>query len=82
MNQSPPLTLADLSAGGQAKITSYTAASTGTERLREMGLLPGTTVKVVRLAPMGDPMEVEVRGYKLSLRKVEAGQILIESAAP
>lgn len=78
MDDLPPFTLAGLSAGSKAKITSYATAATGTERLREMGLLPGTIVQVVRLAPMGDPMEVEVRGYKLSLRKVEAGQILIE----
>lgn len=75
------MTLAELGAGGRAKIISYSSSS-GTERLREMGLLPGTMVQVVRLAPMGDPMEVEVRGYKLSLRKLEAGQILIEVVTP
>jgi len=37
-----------------------------------MGLLPGTRVRVVRMAPLGDPIEVEVRGYSLSIRRAEA----------
>ena len=41
-------------------------------RLREMGLLPGTRVKFLRWAPLGDPLEIELRGYKLSLRRHEA----------
>jgi ferrous iron transport protein A len=45
------------------------------QRLLEMGLTPGTRVRVVRFAPLGDPMDVEVRGYHLSLRRSEAGQI-------
>lgn len=46
-------------------------------RLLEMGLLVGTTVEVVRFAPLGDPLELKVRGYHLSLRRHEAERILV-----
>ena len=48
-------------------------------RLREMGLLPGTTVTLVRAAPMGDPLEIKVRGYHLTLRKSEADHVVVEA---
>ncbi|MCW9708571.1 FeoA family protein [Fodinibius salsisoli] len=47
-------------------------------RLLEMGLLPGTTVEVIRSAPLGFPIEIKVRGYLLTLRKEEAECIEIE----
>ena len=47
-------------------------------RLMEMGLLVGTTVELVRFAPLGDPVEIKVRGYNLTLRKHEAEQILVK----
>jgi ferrous iron transport protein A len=46
-------------------------------RLMEMGLLVGTKVELVRFAPLGDPVEIKVRGYNLTLRKNEAEQILV-----
>ena len=46
-------------------------------RLIDMGLTPGTQVKVVKVAPMGDPLEVSLRGYELSLRKEDAAQIRV-----
>jgi ferrous iron transport protein A len=46
-------------------------------RLMEMGLLVGTTVELVRFAPLGDPVEIKVRGYNLTLRKHEAEQIYV-----
>jgi ferrous iron transport protein A len=49
-------------------------------RLLEMGLLVGTPVQLVRYAPLGDPVEIKVRGYNLSLRRHEAEQILVRSA--
>ena len=48
-------------------------------RLMEMGLLVGTKVELVRFAPMGDPVEIKVRGYNLTLRKHEAEQILVKA---
>lgn len=47
-------------------------------RLREMGLLPGTPVEIIRSAPLGFPIEIKVRGYLLTLRKEEAQCIEIE----
>jgi ferrous iron transport protein A len=47
-------------------------------RLREMGLLPGTTIIFVRRAPLGDPIEIRLRGYSLSLREQEAAGILVK----
>jgi len=46
-------------------------------RLMEMGLLVGTSVELVRFAPLGDPVEIKVRGYNLTLRKNEAEQIFV-----
>ncbi|MBI3829442.1 MAG: ferrous iron transport protein A [Planctomycetes bacterium] len=45
------------------------------QRLMEMGLIEGVDVKVVRIAPLGDPIEIEVQHYKLSLRKSEAQRV-------
>ena len=47
-------------------------------RILDMGVVPGTEVEVVKLAPLGDPIDLLVRGYHLSLRKEEAGEILVE----
>ena len=76
--------LAQLSVGASAVIKSYPASGAAFTRLREMGLLPGTRVTLVRVAPMGDPIEIQVRGYRLSLRKSEASQVEVspELAAP
>jgi ferrous iron transport protein A len=48
------------------------------QRLMEMGVVTGTRIRVVRLAPLGDPMEVELHHYLLSLRKSEAGAVEVE----
>jgi ferrous iron transport protein A len=50
------------------------------QRLLEMGLTSGTTVKLIRFAPLGDPLEILVRGYHLSLRKQEAELVMIIKA--
>jgi ferrous iron transport protein A len=44
-------------------------------RLMEMGLVPGTALKVAGVAPLGDPIEIELRGYRLSLRRSEASRV-------
>ncbi len=51
-------------------------------RLMEMGLIPGTTVAVVNVAPLGDPLEIEVRRGRLSIRRFEAAQIRVRATAP
>jgi ferrous iron transport protein A len=50
-------------------------------RLMEMGLLVGTPIELIRFAPMGDPVEIRVRGYNLTLRRSEAEQILVTPAS-
>lgn len=71
------LTLDRLGAGDQGRIKALTGAPDVRRRLAEMGLTPGTMLRVVRFAPLGDPIDVEVRGYHLSLRKDEARQVTL-----
>ena len=69
-----------LSCAAVGQIVDVTALNVSPEakaRLQEMGLLPGTPVQLIRFAPLGDPVEIKVRGYHLTLRKHEAEQILV-----
>ena len=68
-------TLDTLAAGQAGRIAAVSGELDVRRRLLEMGLTPGTTVKVVRFAPLGDPIDIEVRGYHLSLRKHEASLV-------
>lgn len=69
-------TLYDLKPGESGVILSVGNQSSAVKRrLVDMGLTPGTTVKVTKIAPLGDPLEVTLRGYELSLRKADAAQI-------
>lgn len=71
-------TLQELSPGESGMIVSVGNQSGAVKRrLVDMGLTPGTGVKVTKIAPLGDPLEVSLRGYELSLRKEDAGQIQI-----
>jgi ferrous iron transport protein A len=71
--------VADLAVGQQAEIASIDCERRLARRLMEMGLLPGTRVRVVRLAPLGDPIELRVRNYSLSVRRAEAAKIALAS---
>lgn len=71
-------TLADLKPGEKAKIIRVGGEAAANKRLLEMGLTRGAPLCVVRVAPLGDPVEIKVRGYNLSLRKTEARTIEIE----
>jgi ferrous iron transport protein A len=51
-------------------------------RLMEFGLVPGTTVEVVRIAPLGDPVQLLVRGCRLSIRRAEAAEVTVFSGEP
>jgi len=64
--------LSDLEQGTSAVIASIPLGDTSMTRLRELGLLPGTTIKIIRRAPLGDPIEISVRGSLISLRANEA----------
>jgi Fe2+ transport system protein FeoA len=72
-------TLTDLSPGESAEITHLGGSPEIRMRLLEMGLTSGTPVRIVRVAPLGDPIELAVRGYRLSVRKSEAASVMIES---
>ncbi len=76
-------TLEDLTPGQSGTILSI-ANKSGTvkRRLVDMGLTPGTEVRVTKIAPLGDPIEVSLRGYELSLRKADAGQIVMGQPRP
>lgn len=69
------MNLAKLSVGQEAKVTKINGNSVVTKRLMEMGVIPGVSIKVVKTAPFGDPIEVRVRGYSLAMRKNEAETI-------
>jgi len=67
--------------GERGVVTRISAtASTVKQRLLEMGLIKGTSVEFIRTAPMGDPIEVRVRGYRLSLRRLEAESVIVQKA--
>jgi ferrous iron transport protein A len=70
--------LAKLTPGQRGRITTVGAAGPMRRRLMDMGLLPGQEITVEKVAPLGDPIEVTVRSYNLSLRKKEAEEIAVE----
>ncbi len=71
-------TLADLkTVGDAATILDITGDDAISMRLMEMGLTDGEKISVIRFAPLGDPVEYSVRGYRISLRKSEAQRVLI-----
>jgi len=70
--------LAKLKPGEKGKITAIGALGPLKRRLMDMGVLVGEQVKVVKVAPLGDPIEVDIKSYRLSLRKKEAEGIAVE----
>lgn len=75
------LTLDAIQVGQQAVMKGFGGAATGfRHKLLAMGLTPGVLIKVVRIAPLGDPIQILLRGYTLSLRKKECQQIEVEYA--
>ena len=74
-----PLTA--VAVGQTAIVAEINLPSSSRPRLMEMGLLVGTAVELVRFAPLGDPVEIKVRGYNLTLRKHEAEQIFVRPNA-
>jgi ferrous iron transport protein A len=65
--------------GATATVAEIKLPPESRPRLMEMGLLVGTAVELVRFAPLGDPVEIKVRGYNLTLRKHEADQIWVRT---
>lgn len=73
-----PRFLSELKAGESARVLGIHGDEDLRRRLLEMGLTTGSAVRVVRFAPMGDPIELAVRGYRLSVRRDEARAIAVE----
>jgi len=74
-----PTSLAQVPIGGRGCVEEVFGEPGLQQRLLELGLIPGTVVRVVRVAPLGDPMELELLGYRLSLRKSECRNIRVKA---
>ena len=70
--------LPDLELGKRGKVLKVSGKGETKKRIVEMGMTPGAIVEIIRIAPLGDPIEVKVRGYSLSVRKEEARGITVE----
>lgn len=71
-------TLRDIPVGGSATVARLTGEGALKRRIMDMGLTKGTSVVVRKVAPLGDPIEITVRGYELSIRKEEAQHVVVE----
>lgn len=70
--------LTELKKGDNAVITAVDSSGEIGMRLIEMGLVRGSNIRFIRKAPLGDPVEIQIRGFCLALRKIEAGRIDVE----
>ena len=73
-------TLGDLKIGERARVVSIDGLDDVSMRLLEMGLTPGVDVQLLGVAPLGDPAEFELRGYRLSLRRSEMTKVVVQLA--
>ena len=69
------MTLREMKPGQSGKVISIGESGPLKRRIMDMGITPGVEVKVVKMAPLGDPVEIRIRGYELSLRREEAARI-------
>ena len=73
------MTLKDVKVGGSARVVKLHGEGAVRRRIMDMGMTKGVLVKVRKTAPLGDPIEVTLRGYELSLRKADAEMIEVEN---
>ena len=74
--------LKDFAVGERAKVLGFAEGSSAyRSKLLAMGLTPGTELSITRVAPMGDPVEIRVRGFALTLRKNEADTLSVEKVS-
>ena len=71
-------TVKEITCGQTVKVTKLTGEGPVKRRIMDMGITKGITVFVRKVAPLGDPIEVTVRGYELSIRKADAEMICVE----
>jgi ferrous iron transport protein A len=76
------LSLDQLAVGQRGRITGLSGSDTLAQRLMEMGLFEGEEIEVIAIAPLGDPLEVRLRDYRLSLRRSEAARIQVTVVSP
>jgi len=74
-------TLAELPPGSEGVVCAVDDSFPIASRMLDLGLRPETTVRVVRRAPLGDPIELELRGYRLCLRRCDAGSVIVRRTA-
>ncbi len=72
------MTLKEFKKGDEVEIAKIGGTGSLKTRLLNMGAVPGTKVRIERAAPLGDPIEISIKGYHLSLRKTEAEQIIVK----
>ncbi len=72
------MTLNKIPCGKTVKVVKLDSQGALKRRIMDMGITKGTPVTVKKLAPLGDPMEINVRGYELSMRKADAANIVVE----
>ncbi len=76
----PVKLLSELSCGEKGRIVKIVAIGSIRRRLLDMGLVSGSDIEMERVAPLGDPIEIKVKGYNLALRRQEAATIQVEVA--
>jgi len=81
MTQNLPIPLSLLQPGDQGEVVLIQAQGPIRQRLLEMGFIRGARLRVEKLAPLGDPMELVIKGYHLSLRRDESSCILVQPVA-
>ena len=74
-------TLKDVKVGESATVARLTGVGAHNRRIKDMGLTKGTRVYVRKVAPLGDPLELTVRGYELSIRRDEAASVEVTNVA-
>ena len=81
MTQNLPIPLSQLQPGDRGEVVLVQAQGQVRQRLLEMGFIRGAQLRVEKLAPLGDPMELVIKGYHLSLRRDESACILVQPVA-
>ncbi|MEG0048141.1 MAG: FeoA family protein [Clostridia bacterium] len=79
MSEEQPKTIADLKPGQSGVVASVGGENAMHRHLLDMGITPGVTVLLQKTAPMGDPVEIHLRGYALTLRLEDAKNILLQA---